>query len=77
MPFPRLTAAVHFTAGMSGIIDRFTNEDLAGKLLDIGVRPGSRLRIVRSGPFGGCWYVKIDRQCLALRKQELACILIK
>ncbi|TXF88242.1 ferrous iron transport protein A [Neolewinella aurantiaca] len=77
MPFPRSTAASHFVAGMSGTIERFTNENLACKLLDIGVRPGSRLRLVRKGPFGGSWYVKIDQQCLALRKQELACILIK
>jgi|GEM_PF-1660249 len=77
MPFPRSTVASNFVAGMSGTIERFTNENLAGKLLDIGVRPGSRLRIIRKGPFGGCWYVKIDRQCVALRKKELACILIK
>ena len=77
MPFPRSTAASHFVAGMSGTIERFTNEDLAGKLLDIGVRPGARLRLVRKGPLGGSWYVKIDQQCIALRKRELACILIK
>ncbi len=77
MPFPRSTVASNFVAGMSGTIERFTNENLAGKLLDIGIRPGSRLRIVRKGPFGGSWYVKIDRHCVALRKQELACIMIK
>lgn len=77
MPFPRNTVAAHFTAGMSGVIERFTNEELASKLLDIGVRPGSLLRIIRKGPFGGSWYVKIDRHCVALRKHELACIKIK
>ncbi len=77
MPFPRTTAASTYTTGTSGTIERFTDENLAGKLLDIGVRPGSRLAIVRKSPFGGCWYVKIDRHCLALRKQELACIMIK
>lgn len=77
MPFPRNIAASHFDVGTAGTIERFTNENLAGKLLDIGVRPGSRLRIIRKGPFGGSWYVKIDRHCMALRKQELACIMIK
>lgn len=77
MPFIHSNAASNFVAGMSGTIDRFTNENLAGKLLDIGIRPGSRLRIVRKGPFGRSWYVKIDRHCVALRKQELACIMIK
>lgn len=66
-----------YAPGVSGLIERFTNEQLAGKLLDIGVRPGSRLRIIRKDPFGGCWYVKIDRHCIALRKQELACIILK
>ena len=72
-----ITTATTFKIGTTGTITRFTNEDLAGKLLDIGVRPGSRLRLIRKGPLGGSWYVKIDRHCLALRKQELACILIK
>ena len=77
MPFPVPAAASLFKVGQSGTIERFTNESLAGKLLDIGVRPGSRLRVVRKSPFGGSWYVKIDRQCLALRKKELACIMVK
>ena len=77
MPFPLSVAASLFRVGQSGTIDRFTNEGLEGKLLDIGVRPGSRLRVVRRSPFGGSWYVKIDRQCLALRKKELACIMVK
>jgi Fe2+ transport system protein FeoA len=77
MPFPRPASASLFQVGQSGTIERFTNESLAGKLLDIGVRPGSRLRIIRCSPFGGSWYVKIDRQCLALRKKELACIMVR
>jgi Fe2+ transport system protein FeoA len=77
MPFPLVAAASHFAAGQTGTIERFTNKKLASKLMDIGVRPGSRLRIIRKSPFGSSWYVKIDRQCLALRKQELACIMIK
>lgn len=77
MPFPRSTAASSFSAGMSGTIERFTNEDLACKLLDIGVRPGARLKLIRKSSFGASWYVKIDRHCLALRKRELACIMLK
>ena len=76
MPF-QTTAAALSRAGQSGVIERFTNEGLQGKLLDIGVRPGSRLWVIRKSPFGGSWYVKIDRQRLALRKKELACILVK
>jgi len=77
MPHALPAAASLFRAGQSGTIACFTNESLEGKLLDIGVRPGARLRIIRRSPFGGSWYVKIDRQCLALRKKELACIMVK
>lgn len=63
--------------GQTGTIERFTNEDLASKLLDIGIKPGCRLRLIRQSPFGGSWYVKVDRQCIALRKRELACIIVK
>ena len=76
MPFPT-QPAILFRAGQSGTIERFTNEGLAGKLLDIGVKPGSRLRVIRKSPFGGSWYVKIDRQSLALRRKELACIIVR
>lgn len=64
-------------ANRTGIIQRFTNEQLATKLLDIGVKPGSRLRLIRKSPFGGSWYVKVDRQCVALRREELACIIVQ
>jgi ferrous iron transport protein A len=70
-------AAIDLRANRTGIIARFTNEALATKLLDIGIKPGARLRLVRRSPFGGCWYVKVDRQCVALRKHELACIILQ
>ena len=77
MPFPRTTTAINHDIGATATIQKFTDESLAGKLLDIGVRPGSRLTLIRRSPFGSCWYVKIDRHCIALRKAELACILLK
>lgn len=77
MPQPTPAPAPPTRPGHSGTIVSFANERLAGKLLDVGVRPGSYLRVVRRSPFGSSWYVKIDRQCLALRKKELACILLK
>lgn len=69
--------AFDLKAERTGIIQRFTNEELATKLLDIGIKPGARMRLIRRSPFGGSWYVKVDRQCVALRKHELACIIIK
>ena len=77
MPTNITATATSLRPGTSGIIDRFLNEELAGKLLDIGIKPGAFIRLVRRAPFGGGWYVKVDRQCIALRKQELGCIALK
>ncbi len=77
MPTTIPAIATSLLPGQSGIIERFINEEMSGKLLDIGVKPGARLELVRRSPFGGSWYVKVDRQRLALRKHELACIVLQ
>lgn len=65
-------------AGQIGTIVQFTDERLASKLLSMGILPGSQLELVRRAPLGGGWYVKVEnRQYVALRKQELACIVMK
>lgn len=63
--------------GQRGTIVQLHNEDLAAKLLAIGVVPGSRVEVVRKAPFGGGYYIKVDQQYIALRKQEMACIVMK
>lgn len=42
--------------------------------MSMGVLPGSVIELIRKAPLGGGWYVRIDRQVLALRKEELDCI---
>lgn len=53
----------------------FTNDAIAGKLMAMGVLPGSKIALVRSSPLGGGWYAEVDNIRIALRKQEAACIL--
>lgn len=77
MPTTIAATAILLEPGRTGTIERFSNEELGCKLLDIGIKPGAHLQLVRKSPFGGSWYVKVDRQCIALRKQELACIILK
>ena len=55
----------------------FTNQEIASKLLAIGVLPGSRIQIIRKAPFGGAIYVGIDQHFLALRPKELAAIAVR
>ncbi len=65
------------TSGYTGVIASFDNDQLAGKLMAMGILPGDRIELIRKAPLGGGWYVKVGRQCVALRKQELACIKMK
>ncbi|GJM34525.1 MAG: hypothetical protein DHS20C18_35260 [Saprospiraceae bacterium] len=62
--------------GFSGEVAAFSNEFVAGKLMTMGILPGTRLVLVREAPFGGGWYVKIGNYSIALRKQEAACIIM-
>lgn len=56
------------------IISHFTDDQVAGKLMSMGILPGSPIELIRKAPLGGSWYVRVDRQILALRKEELDCI---
>lgn len=69
--------APQLVPGYTATIDHFSNDHLANKLLAMGILPGDRIELIRKAPLGGGWYVKVGRQCIALRKQELACIQMK
>lgn len=57
-------------AGGIGRIDHFTDELIAGKLMTMGVLPGSKVQVVRIAPFKGGFYLKVDGSNMVLRKQE-------
>ncbi len=56
--------------GEKGTIDHFTNDQMATKLLSMGVLPGKSIKVVRRLPFGGGLYIKIENQNIALREKE-------
>jgi ferrous iron transport protein A len=60
-----------------GSIVQFSNELIGSKLMAMGVLPGSKVAVIRKSPFGGSWYVKADGTCLALRKAEVASIIVE
>lgn len=60
----------------SGHVSHFADERLGGKLMAMGVLPGSRIELRRRAPFGGGWYVKVDNLLLALRQQEIDSIVL-
>ncbi|MBK9015589.1 MAG: ferrous iron transport protein A [Saprospiraceae bacterium] len=62
-------------AGHGGRISHFTDERIAGKLMTMGVLPGSRLRVVRISPFNGGYYLKVDGMSIVVRNDEASNIM--
>lgn len=60
-----------------GILTHFEDEELAVKLMAMGVLPGSRLRMIRKNHSGKTLYVRVDQMHLAIRKSEAECIVLK
>lgn len=56
--------------GRTGRITHFTDDQIAGKLTTMGVLPGSRVLVVRTAPFSGGFYLKVDGMNIVLRAHE-------
>ena len=54
----------------------FTNDQVASKLMAMGILPGNLLRVVRIAPMSGGYYLKVNGQNFALRKSEAASIVV-
>ena len=63
--------------GIEEIVSHYTNDSIGGKLMSMGVLPGSRVALVRRAPFGGGWYVKVDNLYIALRKEEASSVVLR
>ncbi len=62
--------------GMQGKIAYFIDDIIAGKLITMGILPGSMVHVVRKAPFKGGIYLKIDGGNIVLRYQEAATIIL-
>jgi Fe2+ transport system protein FeoA len=63
--------------GQQAVIERFSDQQLAGRLMAMGVLPGSTVVVIRNAPFGGAFYVQVDHFLIALRTEEAEAIVIK
>lgn len=61
---------------MQGKIAYFIDDIIAGKLITMGILPGSMVHVVRKAPFKGGIYLKIDGGNIVLRYQEAATIIL-
>ncbi|NNC82590.1 MAG: ferrous iron transport protein A [Flavobacteriales bacterium] len=71
-----MTDASQLPIGSSASIVELTDQEQGLRLLEIGVRPGKTIRIIRTSPFKGAVFVQIGSNFFALRQEELSHILI-
>jgi ferrous iron transport protein A len=63
--------------GAVGFINKFTDDEVAQKLMSMGILPGTRIELVRKAPLGGGCYVKADNLLIALRSEEAARVILR
>lgn len=54
----------------------FKDQQVASKLLSVGILPGSQLQIIRKAPSGFVFFIKVDGISIALRQNELESIIL-
>jgi Fe2+ transport system protein FeoA len=58
--------------GESGLISEFSDPQIACRILTMGMLPNSKVTLIRKGLFSETFYIKLDGQRMALRKNEAA-----
>lgn len=62
--------------GRIGKIVSFTDDFMAGRLMSMGILPGSTVKLIRRAPLQGGLYIKIDGFNIVLREREAANIVL-
>ncbi len=68
---------VQLKEGQHGKIIRFEDDQMASKLLSMGILPGSKVKVVKIAPFHGGIYLKVDGNSFALRVKEAATVIVE
>ena len=72
-----MKTAANLQKGEKGIIDKFLDEALSAKCLEMGCLPGYPVKLIRKAPFGCPMYFKIGKNYLALREEEAHNVVLK
>ena len=72
-----LTTLSQLKKGETGVVHHFTNDEMASKLLTMGILPGKMLQLVRRVPFGGGLYIKVECHTIAVREAEAQNIIVE
>ena len=65
-----MKTAAELKRGESGVILHIGDRQWAAQLLGLGCQPGEEIHMIRSAPFGGPFYIRVNGSQLALRKEE-------
>ncbi len=69
---------IELKAGKTYTLLSFNDEKVSGKLIAMGILPGSKLTIIRKAPFGGAYYLKLDMGCfMAVSDKEMSSLNLK
>ncbi len=63
--------------GAIGRLYAFADEMIAGRMLSMGVLPGSEVIVVRKAPFGGGIYLKVDGTSMVMRASEARRVILE
>ena len=63
--------------GQKSIVQNFTDSQMGGKLMTMGMLPGSLVELVRKASAGRTFFIKVNGFGMAVRKNEAANILLE
>ncbi|MCB9225267.1 MAG: FeoA family protein [Crocinitomicaceae bacterium] len=62
--------------GQSALIKDVQESEVLHKLYEFGILPGHTIELVECAPFNGPYYLKVDNNLIAIRKEEARQIII-
>ena len=63
--------------GQSAWIIEVEESEVLHKLYEFGVLPGQLIQLIETAPFNGPYYLKVDDNLIAIRKEEASHIIIR
>lgn len=63
--------------GQKSVVQQFSDSHMGGKLMTMGMLPGSLVELVRKASSGKTFFIKVNGFGMAIRKNEAANILLE
>ncbi|MFK8008060.1 MAG: ferrous iron transport protein A [Saprospiraceae bacterium] len=63
--------------GQKSIVQNFSDSQMGGKLMTMGMLPGSLIELVRKASAGKTFFIKVNGFGMAVRENEAANILLE